>query len=323
MLPDRPLVTVATLTFRRPGDLAVLLPQLVAQAGSVASDAVVEIVVVDNDPDGGAREAVEQFAALHRGGASVVYLHEPEPGISAGRNRALAAASASDLLVFIDDDERPTEDWLQLMLATYLRSRPAAVVGRVVSEFDGALDPWIQAGGFFDRRSVPTGTIVSVAATNNLLLDMAVVRALDLSFDPAFGITGGGDTMFTRQLVASGAVMVWCDEAVVFDSVPASRMTRRWVLNRALRSGNSWTVTSVRLQKSVVGRTAVRLAMTASGAIRLVVGSLRLAVGIVTRRIVHEARGSRTQMRGVGMIGGAWGYRYQEYRRAPRERAKR
>ena len=80
---------------------------------------------------------------------------------------------------------------------------------------------------------------MEVAATNNLLLDLGRIRALGLEFDERFGLSGGSDTLFTRPLVARGGRMVWCDEAMVVDNVPAGRLTRDWVLRRALRSGNS------------------------------------------------------------------------------------
>ena len=92
-----------------------------------------------------------------------------------------------------------------------------------MSRFAETPDPWIAAGRFFDRRRLPTGTDLEVAATNNLLLDLAVVRRLGLRFDAAFGLSGGSDTLFTRELVASGERMVWCDEAIVYDIVPTDR----------------------------------------------------------------------------------------------------
>lgn len=225
--PAGPLtVTLAVLTFRRPTDLDAVLPLLVEQAAAQGDAYEVGVLVVDNDPGGGARTQVEAFARTATGGGTsgiaVRYAHEPVPGISAARNRALTEAGTR-LLVFIDDDERPSERWLSLLLAQRERDEPAAVVGSVVSTYDVEPDAWVRAGGFFTRRRLTSGTRVDVAATNNLLLDLDVVRRLGLSFDLAFGLGGGEDMLFSRQLRARGGQIVWCDEAVVTDVVPAER----------------------------------------------------------------------------------------------------
>ncbi|CAJ0557430.1 unnamed protein product, partial [Mesorhabditis spiculigera] len=144
------------------------------------------------------------------------------PGIAAARNRALAESVDVDLLVFIDDDERPTSDWLTALLETRIRTGAGGVVGPVVSAFAAPLDPWIADGGFFDRRRLPTGTEVRVAATNNLLLDLRLVRSISLQFDERFSASGGSDSLFTRRYTGAGFTLVWCDEAVVTD-VSSSR----------------------------------------------------------------------------------------------------
>src|SRR3712207_9285353 len=67
--------------------------------------------------------------------------------------------------------------------------------------------------GAFDRPTHPTGATMSGAGAGNLLLDLRQVRALGLSFDERFGLTGGEDTLFTHALVRAGAEIRWCDEA--------------------------------------------------------------------------------------------------------------
>ena len=245
----------------------------------------------------------------------VRYENETTPGISAARNRALSCSSDVDLLVFIDDDERPSERWLALLLQTYLEHRCAAVVGPVVSEYEVEPEPWIDAGGFFQRRRLPTGTQVEVAATNNLLLDLHQVRTLGLSFDEQFGISGGGDTMFTRSLVRRGGVMVWNDEAIVIDVVPPGRITREWVTRRAFRSGNSWSATSLRFESSAHRRALVRARLTAQALTRVAGGGGRVIAGWGLRSLSLKARGVKTLARGAGMLAGAWGWAYQEYAR--------
>ncbi len=309
-------LTIAVLTYKRPKDIAEILPLLVRQGESVLGpDTSVDVAVIDNDPASGARSFVITFASTSDVAVGIRYELEPLAGISAARNRALSTSERSQLLVFIDDDERPSERWLTELLATYDRYRPSAVVGPVVSRFDVAPSYWVTAGGFFNRRRLPTGTVVDVAATNNLLLDMTAVRRLGLRFDPAFGITGGDDTMFTRELVASGGRIVWCAEAVVTDVVPAQRVTRRWVVLRALSSGNSWSLVALKLQPSTVRRTAERVRLTGRGLVRAAGGTAQAVVGYGLCRPTWQARGVRTAARGIGMLLGAYGYGYQEYRR--------
>lgn len=310
VLPPAASVTVAVLTYRRAAELGLLLPQLVSQVRSCGLRA--NVLVVDNDPDQSGRHVVEAASF-----PEVIYLSEPRPGIAAARNAALAsAAEGSDLLAFIDDDEVPDGDWLQALVGTHARTRSAAVVGPVESSYRGEPGAWVVAGRFFDRRRLATGTAVEVAATNNLLLDLRQVAALGLRFDERFGLSGGSDTLFTRQLVRDGGRMVWCDEALVVDEVPVDRLTRRWVLQRALRSGNSWSRTSVELARTPSGLALTRAALTASGLTRVAGGAARAAIGYARRDMADQAMGARTLARGLGMAGGAWGWVYSEYRRA-------
>lgn len=301
-------VTIAVLTYRRPQDLAEILPVLVGQIDEVPN--IVDILVVDNDPQAGARSQVVR-AGAH---APIRYSHEAVPGIAAARNRALDETVA-DLLVFIDDDERPTPHWLANLMAVYSRYQPVAVVGPVVSHYDTPPSAWVQAGRFFDRRRLLTGTPIVVAATNNLLLDLAWVRRSGLRFDTRFGLSGGSDTLFTRQLTERGGRMLWCDEAVVIDVVPSSRLTKSWVLRRAYRIGNASS--RVQLDGTRSGqRLALRLGLAARGSGRLVVGSARCTAGLLTGRIGHRARGMRTIARGAGMLSGSLGSVYSEYSRS-------
>ncbi len=306
-------VLVAVLTYRRPEDLDAVVPLLLAQAREVtrAGRDRVDVLVVDNDPDGGAASspALGPDPALS-------YRHEPRPGIAAARNRALDEAAGYDVLVFVDDDERPTPGWLAALLATFEASGACAVVGPVVSSFAAPLDPWVAAGGFFRRRRMPTGSAVTVAATNNLLLDLHAVRRAGLAFDERLGLAGGSDTLFTRALVAAAGSMVWCDEAVVTDVVPAARATREWVLRRQLRSGNSWSRTALMLCDGRSRRLALRLALTARGVLRLAAGPALWLAGVATRDVARRARGAKVVARGAGLLMGAYGLSYDEYRRA-------
>jgi glycosyltransferase involved in cell wall biosynthesis len=308
MTAEEPTLVVAVVSYRRPAELAALLPELVRQANACTYPTAV--LVVDNDPAGSAAAVVQEFSE-----SGVRYAVEPTPGIAAARNRVLAEVANDDLLVFIDDDEWPVPNWLDALLETYSKTRPAGVVGAVVSEFAAPLSAWVEAGRFFDRRRLLTGTETAVGATNNLLLDLHQIRKLELSFDEEFGLSGGSDTMFTRQLTARGGRLVWCDEALVVDRVPANRTSARWVLLRALRSGNSWSRTAMALPMSRARRLRTRVSMTGDASARMLVGLVKCCGGYLTRSPRLQAGGLRSSARGAGMLLGTYGLVYHEYRR--------
>jgi succinoglycan biosynthesis protein ExoM len=346
--PELPSLAIAVLTFRRPADLAEVIPLLITQAQQVSERVRPHVLVIDNDPDASARTFIEGYdttandtdasvtgtSSSDPGGADasdtrpggtaavpLVYVHEPQPGITAARNRALAASAGVDLLVFIDDDERPTASWLRSLLDVQFGSGCAAVAGPVVSIYEREPEAWITAGRYFERKRHDTGAALDVAATNNLLLDLRQIRRYGLTFDLGLGISGGGDTLFTRQIIANGGRMLWSAEASVTDVVPRSRVTRRWVVLRAFRSGNSWSVTSLMLAGAGSGagsglaRARTRLELTARGGVRAAAGLAQIVAGMLMISPAWRARGTRTLARGAGMLSGAWGYGYSEYRR--------
>lgn len=304
-------ITVGLLTFRRPDDLRDTLPLVREQVEAInkKEDVEANLLVIDNDPERSAKPLVEQV-----GGAVTRYVAEPVPGISAGRNRAIDESGRSDLLVFIDDDERPGVAWLQTLFDMWRRERSTAVVGRVVSELPSDLDPWVIAGRFFIRPVRPTGMMMSTAATNNLLLDLNHVRRHELRFDLSLGLSGGEDNLFSRQLIASGGTIVFTNEAVVTDVVPVERTSRRFLLRRAWSHGNTTAVVDVRLAHRR-DRLLTRIRLLAKGLVRVVGGAVRAVGGIAIRSPRHNARGLRAVYRGCGMMVGALGVVYQEYAR--------
>lgn len=305
---------VAVLTYRRPTTLKRGLETMLEHVTKLAQDSdrsiSPSIVVIDNDPAESAQDTVIAFNS-----ELIRYVAEPVPGISAGRNRALDEAAHHDLLLFIDDDEEPQEHWLEPLLDTWRKTNPAAVMGRVVSQFEADLDPWIAAGAFFRRRRMPTGTVIPTAAAGNLLLDMHQIRKAGVRFNDSFGLTGGEDTLFSRLLVRAGGTILWCDESVATDFVPADRTTREWVLRRAWSHGNSAALVDIHSTQRAMHKSMARLRSVVRGVLRMCGGSLRFGFGVIADSHRHQARGLRTAYRGAGMLAGGVGVAYLEYSR--------
>lgn len=294
------------LTYRRPEPLARVLPLLTEQAASIAPPA--RVIVVDNDPAGGARELVEAAGAQ--------YVHEPRPGISVARNRALDAAGGARLIAFIDDDEVPAPHWLVQLVESWQRWRCTAVAGPVDATFARPPSPWLAATGVFDRRAHQTGDRVRGAATHNLLLDLAEIRRLGLSFDERLGLTGGEDTMFSHSLISRGGDIRWCDEAAVVEHVTEDRLSRRWVLRRSYRAGTSWSRTELTLANTAPRRSWRRASLVVRGTANLARGACVLLVGLARRDVTLQARGAVTIASYAGLLAGSFGATLREYRRA-------
>lgn len=319
-------VAIAVLTYRRPGELARVLPLLVDQAGAVRPAA--EVIVVDNDPAGSARaeaESAAESAAARSGTAiSVRYVHEPTPGIAAARNRAISEARcpgedggrAADAVVFIDDDETPCENWLPLLVARWREDRCAAVAGPVRRVLDSEPDPWVVGANVFKRRVAMTGEAVDWAGTGNLLVDLAQAHRLGVSFDERFGLTGGGDELYTRQIVARGGTIIWCDEAEALEPVVVARATRAWVRQRAFRQGNGSSRVSLELAPSRRARLTCRVVAHGRSARMMARGVRHWLRGIVSRSQPDIGFGVCRMAFALGLLTGAYGYVYGEYRRA-------
>ena len=85
------------------------------------------------------------------------------------------------------------------------------------------------------------------------------------------------------------------------------RMTRRWVLARAMSHGDAWVRIGLRLEPGPAARAAFRARWGVGGAVRVVGGGGRFVAGALLRRPVDSARGLRAAMRGVGMVRGCVG----------------
>ena len=339
-------LTIAMLTYRRNEYLAQVIPQLLEQVDDLSGpDATAGVLIVDNDPRAGARAVVEAARAalgsdpaesseplgedVSAGSAvtsRLVYVHEPEPGIVAGRNRALSEARGSDALVFIDDDEIPSPGWLASLVSTWRAQDCAAVTGPTPPTFEVTPSPWVTASGAFDSWEAADGAQVRSADTGNLLLDLGVVERLGLRFDPRYGLTGGEDSLFTRQLTRAGGVIRFAAGAVVTKRVPAARATRAWVLERSLRSGSSWARVRIDTVKpadgsaaGVLTRLGLRLGYGAKGLAKACVDGLRAGVARLRGDVSAQARYEVSSRGGLGMVMGALGMHVREYGR-PRNR---
>ena len=258
-------------SYRRPADLARAIDSVLAQEGVVSA---FEILVVDNDPEGSAKPVVQAKAGNDR--VLLRYVHERRPGIAHARNTGVEHA-AGRYLAFLDDDEEADRHWLAQLLDALRRFGADAVVGPVLPRFPDGVDIDAYRRHVYTRDArMPSGTRLLRWNIGNSLFDKARCFVDAEPFLPRLGRTGGEDTVFLRQLTRRGRTMVWCGEAVAWESVPADRLAADYLLRRAFRGAQTTTFVCTTVRPREWGR-ALRL-MVGGGAQVALYGPLALAM---------------------------------------------
>jgi len=300
-------LAVCVNTYFRPEGLERFLRAL---AESVFTDPVprVEVVVVDNDAAGSAREICEHARDWFP--YEIHYVVEKRPGISQARNTALSVAMPrADFVAITDDDAEPTPEWLAELLRAQALYRADVVTGPSLPRFLEEPPAWIVEGHFFERSRRKTGTFVETAAAGNVLVRCGALERMDRFFDENLGLTGCEDTEFFRRMIREGNTIVWSDDAITYECYPASRMTLRWLLQRKYRIANGRGSSELRQLEGVTG-----LWVLASGLKCLVRGLVHLALAVVLRRgAVARVRALAKLASGAGWLTGLLGLRYREY----------
>lgn len=299
-------VAVCVATYHRPDGLRKLLDSLVKQQGL---DGRFGIVVVDNDPLGSAREVVDSFDGAP---VPIRYAVEASPGIPAARNRSIAIAreETAGAVAFIDDDEHATPYWLATLYLRMTTEHADAVSGPVEPLFPEEAPVWARRTRLYHRKTFPDGARLDYASTANSMLRLEAIAGIAEPFAPDFRFTGGSDTCLYQSIRARGRSIIWEPSALVYEDVPLSRISLRWITARSYRQGITLARCDVRINPSR-WKTAIR---TARGLAQLPLGLIECGLSLA-RKNPGWRRGIVRISRGVGMIAGLVGLTYEEYRR--------
>lgn len=303
------LVAVCALTYERPQALQRLLERLNQLTFSKNEIPLLEVIVVDNDNLGSARAVCDRLDSDFKW--ALKYSIEPLRGISYARNHAIACVSKNaDFIAFIDDDEVPESSWLDELLSVQSEYDADVVTGPVLPYFEEPdVANWVIDGKFFDSPSYPTGHLPKVAFTNNVLVRGEIFRRFLRPFDERFALTGGEDSHFFMRLYRQGCLIVWANEAKVWEGIPKNRTTIKWILLRGYRC---WGTHS-RCERELSPSLKVQAIRVIKGCGLIVLGLLLLLPALLGKRHLLVKALLRI-FRGAGTFSGLVGWQYQEYR---------
>jgi GT2 family glycosyltransferase len=238
------------------------------------------------------------------------YVVESRRGISQTRNRAISQVGEVDFIALIDDDEVPEPVWLDELLWAQERFRADVVAGPVLPSFAEGVPDWVKQSKLFDRPPHASGDFLDCCSTNNALIARTVFDRVQ-GFDERFGLTGGEDTHFFFRVRRAGFKIVWSTHATVSETISRDRANLGWLLRRAFRGGNSWTLVESTLDK----RISTRLVRVFKAAGRIILGIIRTPMSLFLGRAAIT-RSLRSICLGAGMLAGLVDWEYQAYKSA-------
>ena len=227
-------ICVCVCTFKRPELIRRLLEKL--QHQKTDNLFTYSAVVVDNDTNRTAEKVVTDIQK--QSSFRIEYYVEPEQNIALARNKAVEMARGN-YIAFIDDDEFAIDTWLLHHFRILQAHRSDGVLGPVKPDYPDGCPQWLIKSRLCERPEHPTGMIMhwSQTRTGNVLLKGKIFDDPSHRFGAEFGRTGGEDIEFFRKVSKARKTFIWCNEAVVYETVSPERWGKRFYSQRFLRIG--------------------------------------------------------------------------------------
>lgn len=234
-------IVICIPTYKRPEMLEELVLSIAACRidRSVINDLYVNIV--DNDEQISASQIVRDLTFKLREQLKISYFSYPIKGLSNVRNELLKRAFSlnPDFIVFVDDDEIVTGEWLNELVKTIIRNNGDMAMGPVVPSKNNKVSN--QLSYCIERPAYADNTKLNFVRTGNLIINVSSLIKRGIWFDERFNFTGGEDSYFGIQMIRKGATIYWANGAIVYETTQEDRANIQWLLRRYYNGANIYT----------------------------------------------------------------------------------
>lgn len=234
-------IAICIPTFKRIPMLERLIKSIIECSIEKSIISNIDIFVVDNDKDRSAERLIEKFKHHFKNTYNIHYNCFPAKGISNVRNQLITDAFTINptFIIFIDDDEFVTKEWLIQLVQSIISNKADAVLGPVIAVLDKDTPAYISY--WFKRDAYHENTLLQEIKTGNLILNCKSLKEFNVFFDSRFNSTGSEDSYFGRQLIKKGAKIQWASKAIVYEEIPRSRANLKWLIKRKYRVSCTYT----------------------------------------------------------------------------------
>jgi succinoglycan biosynthesis protein ExoM len=233
-------IVICIPTYKRPDQLSRLVLTISNCEVNKSLIGKINVIIVDNDIAMTAEQSALELKEKLKDKIEIDYFSYSVKGLSNVRNELLRRAIPlkSDFIVFADDDEYVSPEWLNKMVETITGNNCDMVVGHVISVAKPTVPDYISF--WFQRRNHPDNKQINFAATNNLIIRTDTLLKYNLWFDNRFNQTGGEDSFFGTQMISRGGKIFWSAKAIVYETVPDSRTNIKWLAKRYYNAANKF-----------------------------------------------------------------------------------
>ncbi len=232
-------ILVGVATYKRPN----MLERLLRAIEKFQTEADVRVLVADNDSI--AREGAAVVESLVSRGYRFPLDSQivETQGLSYSRNAILESGFSDpsvDFIAMVDDDQWPEPLWLDELLKVQRETKADIVGAAVWPEFEVRPPQWALKSRIYTLDTSTTGPVDMLTGNGGILLSRNFTKLIHPPwYDHAFAKTGGEDVDLFMRLQAAGGRFARAARAVIHETFPASRITLRWALTRAYRTGNT------------------------------------------------------------------------------------
>ena len=300
-------IAICIPTYKRPLMLKKLILSIIDCKINKSLIKDIKIIVVDNDVAKTAELVINELKEKLCTKSEINYFNFPIKGLSNVRNESIKSALLlnPDFLVFVDDDEYVTSEWLNELVKTIIANKGDLTMGPVISimgnKISDSISYWLQRPNYLNN------TKLGFIRTGNLIINVKSLIKFEIWFDKRFNTTGGEDFYFGVQMINKGATVYWAAKAIVYEPVPESRANIKWLLKRIYREATTYTYI-LKLEKEylrLMKKILVSLIYIITG-----IGAIILLILPIKKRYW----GILTLTEGIGGLAGFFSILYNEYK---------